>query len=208
MSRTSKTPVYNPALAIMPSISKIRMILLMDAKIWMVSLIIMFAVRPICTRDAIFKISSVSPVIMFDISKIRPKSILGPVKAQKFSLCLMRCIFRELSTSDCAATHKNTVECCYNAVQYNKILHTSLQWREKNSLQNKCRTADPDRQNLRRSGKLSFFVIYKFCKNCAAVRQVSNLILKTGIRDWIDKDTPTGRAMVCLLQEFWEKLTL
>ena len=132
MSRTSKTPVYNPALTIMPSISKIRMILLMDSKIWMVSLIIMFAVRPICTRDAIFKISSVSPVIMFDISKIRPKSILGPVKAQKFSFCLMRCIFRELSTSDCAATHENTVECCYNAVQYNKILHTSLQWREKN----------------------------------------------------------------------------
>ena len=25
---------------------------------------------------------------MFDISKIRPKSILGPVKAQKFSRCL------------------------------------------------------------------------------------------------------------------------
>ena len=49
------------------------------------------------------------------------------------------------------------------------------------SLRNKCRTADPDRQNLRRSGKLSFFVIYKFCQNCAAVRQVSNLILKTAI---------------------------
>ena len=49
------------------------------------------------------------------------------------------------------------------------------------SLQNKCRTADPDRQNLRRSGKLSFFVIYKFCQNCAAVRQVLNLILKTVI---------------------------
>ena len=30
-------------------------ILLMDAKIWMVSLMIMFAVRPICTQDAIFK---------------------------------------------------------------------------------------------------------------------------------------------------------
>ena len=27
-------------------------------------------------------------IIMFDISKIRPKSILGPVKAQKFSRCL------------------------------------------------------------------------------------------------------------------------
>ena len=28
-------------------------------------------------------------IIMFDISKIRPKSILGPVKAQKFSQCLV-----------------------------------------------------------------------------------------------------------------------
>ena len=26
---------------------------------------------------------------MFHISKIKPKSILGPVKAQKFSLCLL-----------------------------------------------------------------------------------------------------------------------
>ena len=33
----------------------------MDTKIWMVSLIIMFAVRPICAQDAIFKMSSVSP---------------------------------------------------------------------------------------------------------------------------------------------------
>ena len=33
----------------------------MDVKIWMVSLIIMFAVHPICTQDAIFKKSSVSP---------------------------------------------------------------------------------------------------------------------------------------------------
>ena len=43
-------------------ISKIRMILMMDAKIWMVSLIIMFAVPPICAQDAIFKMSSMSPV--------------------------------------------------------------------------------------------------------------------------------------------------
>ena len=47
------------------------------------------------------------------------------------------------------------------------------------SLQNKCRTVDPDQQNLSRSGKLSFFTIYKFWKNCAFVRQVSDLILKT-----------------------------
>ena len=50
------------------------------------------------------------------------------------------------------------------------------------SLQNKCRTADPDRQNLGRSGKLSFFIIYKFWQNCASVRQVSDLILKTAMK--------------------------
>ena len=32
-----------------------------------------------------------------------------------------------------------------------------------------------------RFGKLSFFIIYKFSQNCASVRQVSDLILKTGI---------------------------
>ena len=42
-------------------ISKIRLILPMDAKIWMVPLIIMFTVRPICAQDTIFKMSSVSP---------------------------------------------------------------------------------------------------------------------------------------------------
>ena len=42
-------------------ISKICMILLMDAKIWMTSLIIMFAVRPICVQDSIFKMCSESP---------------------------------------------------------------------------------------------------------------------------------------------------
>ena len=41
-------------------ISKIRMILLMDVKIWMVSLIIIFTVRPIYAQDAIFKMSSTS----------------------------------------------------------------------------------------------------------------------------------------------------
>ena len=47
------------------------------------------------------------------------------------------------------------------------------------SLQNKCRTADPDWQNLGRSGKVSFFIIYKFWQNCASVRQVSDHILKS-----------------------------
>ena len=49
------------------------------------------------------------------------------------------------------------------------------------SLQNKCRTVDPIRQNLDPSGKLSFFIIYKFWQNGASVRQVSDLILKTVI---------------------------
>ena len=52
-------------------------------------------------------------------------------------------------------------------------------WSHKNSLQNKCRTAEPDQQNLGRSGKLSFFIIFKFWQNCALVPQVSDLILKT-----------------------------
>ena len=43
-------------------ISKIRMVLLMDAKIWMTSLMIMFAVRPTCVQDSLFKMSSESPV--------------------------------------------------------------------------------------------------------------------------------------------------
>ena len=42
-------------------ISKIRLILLMDAKTWMTSLIIMFALCPICVQDYIFKMSSESP---------------------------------------------------------------------------------------------------------------------------------------------------
>ena len=34
---------------------------MMDAKISLVSLVIMFAVRPICAQDDLFKMSSVSP---------------------------------------------------------------------------------------------------------------------------------------------------
>ena len=40
--------------------SKIRMILLMEAKIWLTCLIIMFTVHPICVQDSIFKMSSPS----------------------------------------------------------------------------------------------------------------------------------------------------
>ena len=42
-------------------ISKICMFLLMDAKISMISLIIVFAMHPICFQDFIFKMSSTSP---------------------------------------------------------------------------------------------------------------------------------------------------
>ena len=64
------------------------------------------------------------------------------------------------------------IRICYETTHLNLPPH---------SLQNKCRTTDPDQQNLGRSGKLSFFVIYKFWQNCASVRQVSDLILKTDI---------------------------
>ena len=59
-----------------------------------------------------------------------------------------------------------------------------------NNLQSKCRTVDPYRQNLGRSSKLSFFIIYKFWQNCASVRQVFDLILelKTAVnRTWLCK---------------------
>ena len=50
-------------------ISEIRMILLMGAKTWMTSLIIMFAVRPICVQDSIFKMSSESPGLNLQLLK-------------------------------------------------------------------------------------------------------------------------------------------
>ena len=45
-------------------ISKIRMVLPRDAIIWMTSLMIMFAVRPTCVQDSLFKMSSESPVLV------------------------------------------------------------------------------------------------------------------------------------------------
>ena len=49
------------------------------------------------------------------------------------------------------------------------------------SLQNKCGTAGPGRQNLSQSDKLSFFTIYMyiFLQNFVSLRLVSDLILKT-----------------------------
>ena len=64
------------------------------------------------------------------------------------------------------------------------------------SLQNKCRTVDPNRQNLGRSGKLSFFIIYKFWQNCASVRQVSNLILKTVMCNHCENIMPPLRTII------------
>ena len=51
----------NAALAITPSHQENMHVLPMDTKIWMISLILMFAVRPICVQDSIFKMSSTSP---------------------------------------------------------------------------------------------------------------------------------------------------
>ena len=42
-------------------VNKMRMFLQMDAKIWTISVVIMFAVRPICIQDSIFKKSNASP---------------------------------------------------------------------------------------------------------------------------------------------------
>ena len=41
---------------------------------------------------------------------------------------------------------------------------------------------------LARFGKLSFFIIYKFSQNCASVRQVSDLILKTATLTMLTSD--------------------
>ena len=59
--KVCSTRIYIQRSRLRRPISKIRMILLMDAKTWMTSLIIMFAVRPICLQDSIFKMSSESP---------------------------------------------------------------------------------------------------------------------------------------------------
>ena len=78
----------------------------------------------------------------------------------------------------------DTYQCCCLVLQYQYITGNYNNRNRNfscstNSLQNKCRTADPDRQNWGRSGRLSSFTIYKFWQNCASVWQVSDLILKT-----------------------------
>ena len=55
------------------------------------------------------------------------------------------------------------------------------------SLQNKCRTADPDWQNLGRSGKLSFFIIYKFGKIVLRSGKFQILFLKTAKAHFLSK---------------------
>ena len=89
------------------------------------------------------------------------------------------------------------------------------------SLQNKCRTADPDRQNLSQSGKLSFFIIYKFWQSCASVWQVSDLILKTGHRNELlpqpGRKAPRGVSQVetmeqsnidLIMKSYWDRTTV
>ena len=59
-------PTHLPAFTIAPSQQQnIYMFLLMDAKILMISLIIMFAVHSICIQDSIFKMSSMSPLCRY-----------------------------------------------------------------------------------------------------------------------------------------------
>ena len=68
-------------------ISKISMILLIDAKTWMTSLIIMFAVRSICVQDSIFKMSSESPVIPFQMTSRWPHTPGQPSLGCPFRRC-------------------------------------------------------------------------------------------------------------------------
>ena len=89
------------------------------------------------------------------------------------------------------------------------------------SLQNKCRTADPDRQNLSQSGEFSFFIIYKFWQSCASVWQVSDLILKTGHRNELlpqpGRKAPRGVSQVetmeqsnidLIMKSYWDRTTV
>ena len=92
-------------------ISKIRMILLMDAKTRMTSLIIMFAVRPICVQDSIFKMSSESPVHCWsvNIGSGNDQSTLLQVMAwchQATSHYLNQCCPRSLSPYDITRSHR------------------------------------------------------------------------------------------------------
>ena len=51
---------------------------------------------------------------------------------------------------------------------------------DNDSLQNKCRTANPDQQNLGRSGKLSFFTIsvaYRYRKSISIIELFVSIIL-------------------------------
>ena len=57
-------------------------------------------------------------IIMFNISKIRPKSLFGPVKAQKFSRCLSACSSHATNGHDDSLTpkHRDTHGCVVNTV--------------------------------------------------------------------------------------------
>ena len=105
--------------------------------------------------------------------------------------------------------------CLFPEVQFTITKHQFRQWlviwkkdvcigkTHTTSLQNKCRTADPDQQNLGPSGKLSVFIIYKFWQNCASVRQVSDLILNTVQRTSIQSTWSPVRIVKRCSLKWW-----
>ena len=66
---------------------------------------------------------------------------------------------------------------------------------------------DPDQQNLGWSGTLSFFIIYKFWQNCASIRQVSDLILKTvWHKNPIVKNKIKKLISIMVIQHFYSEI--
>ena len=82
-------------------ISKICRILLMDAKMWMVPLIIIFAVCSICTQDAIFKMSSVSPGLVQECSNSIANAMELLQSCTKPSISLCVCIYVYICSCTC-----------------------------------------------------------------------------------------------------------
>ena len=69
--------------------------------------------------DEIFKMSRTGELLcitMFDISKIMPKSVLGPVQAQKFLQCLCRCVHFGPNTATQANDARHIQ--CYSTVHF------------------------------------------------------------------------------------------
>ena len=96
----------------------------MDSKIWMVSLIIMFAVRPIWAQDAIFKMSRVSPVSVW------PKNLHGSsnICPKGFIYSIQNC---EISHQTFGPSHQKCPTCpmiFVNTAIYNCYLHECSVW--------------------------------------------------------------------------------